>query len=162
MRANPLNRQVGITLVETIVSLVILSIAFVSIASVLTGSVSNSATPMVREQAVSLAESYLEMILLHPYLDPTEADSGTCEEGSLDTDRALYDDTNDFNCISDTNGARDQLGVLIPGLGGYNIDVNMLDTTLNGATAKEIDVVVTHDGLSSLTVLLRGYRVVAP
>ena len=153
--------QLGLTLVETMVSIVILSIAFVSVASLLTGSVVGSPTPMLREQAISLASSYLQTVLLHPYVDPTQADTGTCEEGD-DSFRALYDDVNDFDCISDTDGARDQLGALISGLGAYNIDVNTLSTTLNGATAREIDVVVTHDGLGGLTVTLRGYRVNAP
>ncbi len=159
--SNPIDHQSGITLVETLVSIVILSIAFVSVVSLLTGSVTNSATPMLREQAVSLAESYLETVLLHPYIDPNEADTGTCEEGD-DTFRAVYDDVNDFDCILDNDGARDQLGLVIAGLAGYNVDVETQTTTLNGATAQQIDVVVTHDGLTSLTVSLTGYRVDYP
>lgn len=153
--------QRGLMLVETLVSIVILSVAFSSIIALLTGSVTNSVTPMLREQAVSLAESYLETILLHPYVDPTEADTGTCEEGDASF-RGIYDDVNDFDCILDSDGARDHLGVLIAGLGGYNVDVDVQDYTLNGATAVQIDVVVTHDGLGDLTVVLTGYRVDSP
>ena len=161
MRTSRLLQQRGVTLVETLISIVILSVSFSAIASLLSGSVLNSANPMIREQAVSLAESYLEMVLLQAYTDPDGGDTGTCEEGN-DSNRALYDDVNDFDCILDDNGARDQVGTLIPGLGGYNIAIDLQAATLNGAAATRIDVTVTHDALTSLSILLTGYRINYP
>lgn len=157
----PRRYQRGATLVETVVALVIVAVAFAAMVSVLTGSLTASPTPALRQQAVSLAESYLELVLLQTYIDPNQPDTGTCEEGD-DTQRALYDDVNDFDCISDTDGARDLSGNLIAGLAAYNIDVNTTAVALNGAPATSIDVVVTHDALTDLTVRLTGYRVNAP
>ena len=153
-------KQRGVTLVETLISIIILSVSFAAIASVLTNSVVNSNTPVLREQATSLAEAYLEMVSLQAYSDPNQTDSGSCDTG--ETTRTLYDDVNDFDCILDNDGARDQLGALITGLGAYNIAVNTQATTLNGATATQIDVIVTHDAQPNLTVSLTGYRVNYP
>ena len=161
VRLNIMQKNLGVTLVETLIGIVILSISFTAVASLLTQSVATSASPVIREQAIAIAESHLEMVALHPFSDPNQADTNTCEEGN-DSNRALYDDVNDFRCLNDSDGARDAAGNLIPGLGAYNVDIDIPSVILNGAPALEITVNVTHDADSGVDITLIGYRVNYP
>ncbi len=148
-------RQQGLTLIELIVSIVILSVSLVAIIGVFNNSSATSAIPMARIQANFIANTYLEEIMLRAYIDPTTADINTCESGET---RALYNDVNDYNCVNDT-GAVDQNGNSIVGLEAYNIDVNVTLETLNGAPAQRVDVIVTRDNLDSIDIRLTAFRV---
>ncbi len=149
--------QQGLTLIELIISITILSISLTAIISVFANSSTNSATPMAREQALFIATAYMEEIMLQAYSDPS-SETGTCEEGA--GNRALFDDVNDYGCLNDTSGAIDQNGNLISGLGAYNVDVDVTVDTLNGAVAQRIDVTVTRDGLDSINNRLTAYRTI--
>ena len=61
----PMNKsqQRGFTLIELIVYIVVVTFALAGILSVMNVVVKNSADPMVRKQAIVLAESILEEIL---------------------------------------------------------------------------------------------------
>jgi len=147
--------QRGLTLIELTISITILAISLTAIISVFANSATNSSTPMAREQAIFIANAYMEEIMLQAYSDPS-SESGTCEEGA--GNRALFDDVNDYDCINDTNGAIDQNGNLISALAAYNVKVDVTSDTLNGAPAKRIDVTVTRDSLNSLNIKLTSFR----
>jgi len=151
----PTSHQQGLTLIELIISITILSISLTAIISVFANSATNNAAPMAREQANFIANAYMEEIMLQAYLDPS-TDTGTCEELS----RALYDDVNDYGCVNDTAGAVDQNGSLIAELAAYNVDVDVTPDNLYGAIAQRIDVVVTRDNLDSINMKLTAYRTI--
>jgi MSHA pilin protein MshD len=137
-------QQSGVTLIELILSILIISIALVGILSVINLTTGNSANPVVQHQAVAIAESYLEEILLQAY-------SG----GSTST-RADFDDVDDYNGLSDS-GVHDQLGHAVAGLSQYTVSVTVSANTLTGGvTAKQISVTVNGPGVSNLTLV--GYR----
>ncbi len=146
------HRQCGATLIELVISVVIIGIAVVGIMMVFTRNAAHSADPMIREQAVSIAEAYMEEAFLQPLGAPADV---TCEAGES---RASYDDVGDYACVNDTTGARDQAGALIGGLGGYNVAMSVTRVTLGGSPAKRIQVVVTHDGVNGLRIPLTAYR----
>ncbi|MCF7970835.1 MAG: prepilin-type N-terminal cleavage/methylation domain-containing protein [Methylococcaceae bacterium] len=60
-------RQSGITLIELIISMVIISISLTGIFTVMNLTVSHSADPVIYHQAISIAEACIEEILLEPY-----------------------------------------------------------------------------------------------
>jgi MSHA pilin protein MshD len=138
-------RQTGVTLVELILSMVIISIALVGILSVINLSASHSADPLVQQQAIAIAESYLEEILLQSY------------SGGSSTSRADYDDVDDYNGLSD-NGAHDQQGNAIAGLSQYTVTAAVSAATAlpDGVTAKQVSVTVSGPGVSGLTLV--GYK----
>ncbi len=148
-------KQSGITIIEIVISISILAIALTSLVSLFTSNSIRSAVPLVREQAVHIASAYMDMTLLHNYSDPF-LELGTCEEGA--GNRHNFDDVNDFNCINDTDGARDHLGNLIEGLEAFNVDINVTSTTLNGAPARRIEVLVTRDLFDTFNTSLVAYR----
>ncbi len=148
-------QQRGLTLIELIISISIMAISITAIISLFANNALNSSTPMVRQQAIFIANAYLEEIMLQAYNDPS-SETGSCEESS----RSLYDDVTDYDCVNDTNGAVDQNGNPIAGLGAYNVNVDVTTSNLNGALAQRIDVTVTHDSLDSINVKLTAFRTV--
>ncbi|MDP2823610.1 MAG: type II secretion system protein [Sulfuritalea sp.] len=60
-------RQRGLTLVELIVFIVIVSVALVGVLSVLNLTVKSSADPMIRKQLLAVAEAILEEVQLQPF-----------------------------------------------------------------------------------------------
>lgn len=137
----------GVTLVELIISMLIISIALAGVLSVMNFTTGRSADPMLQHQAIAIAEAYMEEILLQGYENP---DGGY--EGS---DRDKFDDVDDYNGLHDES-ATDQDGNAIDSLGNYVIDVTVEPKTLNGVNAKEITVTVSHDAMGEIDLI--GYR----
>ena len=148
--------QYGFTLIEMIMSMVIISVALTGILSVMNMSVSHSADPMIQNQAIAIAESYLEEIMLMDYCDDP-ADTVNCplasgsESGET---RATFDDVDDYNGLSDS-GAKDQTGTAISGLSEYTVTVSVSAVTLTGVAAKEVAVTVNHSSLGNVDIV--GY-----
>lgn len=143
-----ISRHSGFTLLEIVVTLVVISIAATALMSVFSSTVRTSADPMIQQQAVSIAEAYMEEILLKDFAP-----------GPGGATRATFDDILDYNGLTD-NGARDQNNNLIAGLGAYTIAVAVTGVPLNGIAATDslrIDITVSHAVIGILQ--LSSYRV---
>ena len=140
--------QSGVTLVELILSMVIISIALTGVLTVMNQTIRHSADPMIQHQAVAIAESYLEEILVQAYDNPTGGYSGA--------NRSQFDDVDDYNGLSDT-GVKDHLGNTVAILANYNVSVSVSSPiTLAGSVlAKKVTVSVSGVGTS---LNLVGYR----
>ena len=144
--------QQGVTLIELVISIVIISIVVAGIISVLTVTTKTSADPMVRAQALAIAQSYLEEIMMQPY-----ATDGTT------SGRANYNEVDDYNAITAGSAIEDQFGNTITSLSAYDAEVNVALCTaacgsaLNNAAAKKITVTIRHSGLG-IAVPLTAYR----
>jgi len=139
--------QRGATIIELVITIVIISIALVGILGVVNLSVKHSADPVVRQQAIAIAESYLEEILLLPVIDPDGSNIGET--------RATFDNVEDYDGLSDT-GAKDQNGNAISGLENYTISISVSDQNLSAVTMKQATVSVIRPGTD--TISLNGYR----
>jgi len=140
-------RHSGFTLLEIIVTLVVISIAATTLMSVFSSTVRTSADPMIQQQAVSIAEAYMEEILLKDF---------AVGPGST---RATFDDVLDYDGLLNA-GARDQNNNLIAGLGAYTVSVSVAGNSLNGiavADSMRIDITVAHTAMAG-NLLLSGYR----
>jgi len=152
MRQIPLlDNQQGVTLVELIVSIVIISVALSGVLLVMNYTTSHSADPMIEYQAVAIGEAYLEEILLQSYNDP----GGDAEAGRSD-----FDDVGDYNNLTDV-GARDQNGQAIVGLESYTVSVAVADLPAFGPAgqtvpARRVTVTVQHN--SGVNLSLTGVR----
>jgi len=145
------HRELGVTLVELLVSIVVVSIAASAVLGVLSMNTARSADPMIRHQAAAIAESYIEEILLKPLSDPDGVDG----EGA----RADFDDLDDYDGLSDA-GAHDQFGVPLPSLGDYSVAVSVTPSSalpaVPVADVLRVDVVVTHS--TAVNFALSSYR----
>lgn len=160
LRTRPVDCS-AFTLLEVLVTIVVLSIAATSIMGVFINVGKSSADPMIQQQALSIAEAYMEEILTKQFCeDPPLCAS---ETGTEEANRTLYDDIQDYNGLSDS-GARDQAnpGAVISGLGAYNIAVTVGGRELTGSetittgNSMRIDVTVSHPATGSIT--LSGFR----
>lgn len=148
-------RCAGATLVELVVSIVVISIGLAGVLLVMNRNVSSSGDPMVQHQAIAIAEAYLEEILAKEFTDPDGGETGGPEAGET---RATYDDVNDYNGLVDT-GARDQNNNAIAGLGGYTVSVSVVNQAWNGIpVADALLATVTVTGPGGVSITLSGYR----
>ena len=148
----------GFTLIEMIIAIVVLSSALSAILFAVVQNVSNSSDPMIKQQAIAIAQAYMEEVMLKPYNDPDGGETGSCEEGAAS--RVQFDDVADYDCINDTAGAIDQFGNALAGLGAYNVVVNVGVANIGApaVTTRRIDVTVTHDVDTSIAMIITGYR----
>ena len=147
--------QTGATLIELIISIVIISITVTAVMMVITRVGTSSADPMIRTQATAIAQAYMDEILVQPLNDPDGGETGAAEAGET---RATFDDVSDYHGLADASGARDQTGAAIPGLDAYNVDVTVTAATLAGQPAKRITVNVGFDGDTSYRLPLTAFR----
>ena len=140
--------QTGATLVELIVSIVVISVGLAGILIVMDRNARNSADPLLQYQAIAIAEAYLEEALLKEFSDP---------DGLGGETRATFDDVNDYN-FTDV-GARDQNGQAIGGLEQYTVTIAVTAEAFNGiaaADSRRVQVTVTPPFGGA--VVMGGYR----
>lgn len=142
-------RQQGFTLIELIIFIVVVGIGVAGILSVYTTTVRNSADPLVRKQAMAIAESLMEEITAKEFANPTGGYTG----GS----RALWDDVDDFNGYTST-GITDVLGTAVAGLTGYNVSPAVAVTTVTVGSASLKRIVVSVTDTQGQVISLTGYR----
>lgn len=158
----------GFTLIEILVTIVVIGIAAVAVMGVFTSTVSNSAAPLIQQQAISIAEAYIEEIQLKqfchdappPMTAPTQpppgcpSETGGAEAGET---RDTYNDVQDYSDASVDGVVRDQNGTAIAGLGDYSVTVDVTTAALDSiADALRIDVSVNHPAIEP--IMLSTFR----
>jgi MSHA pilin protein MshD len=143
MNKRSLRQHRGFTLIEVIIFIVVVGAGMAGILAVSTTALKDSAEPMVRKQAMALADSILEEILQKEYGDPDGV--------SGETTRATMDDVADYNGKDKTLFAADWP----PSLGSYNVAITVTAMTLGGVPAQRVVVTVTG---GNNTIAMTGYR----
>ena len=133
----------GFSLIELIVFIVVVGAGMAGILSVMNTVVKSSADPVVRKQAIALADSTMEEVMQKAYTDP---DGTQGNEATRDT----MDDVDDYN------GKTEAIFGLPASLAGYAITISVAaDNVTLGVAAKKILVTVSR-GTESVT--LASYR----
>jgi MSHA pilin protein MshD len=169
--------QAGLSLVELIIFIIIVSVGLAGILSVFNLTSQKSADPQIRRQMLAVAEALLEEVELKPltYCDPDDPNAATAtssagctggtgganDESKLPLGPEIGETRPTFDNVSDYNGlnlspASDINGTTIA---GYSATVSVTQQQLEGsiplADSLRITVTVTH-GSDSLA--LSGYR----
>jgi MSHA pilin protein MshD len=78
-------RQRGFTLIELIMFIVIVGVALAGVLTVFNVTTKSSADPMVRKQALAIAEALLEEVMLQPFTwcDPSDATAATATSATI-------------------------------------------------------------------------------
>lgn len=138
----------GFTLIELVIAIVIISISVTGLMLAYATTVRGSADPMIVQQAVAIAEAYLEEIQGKSF-----ANLGS------PAGRANYEDIDDYNGLNDA-GAVDAMGVPVSGLEGYQVRVTIdsasNDLGLGAGNERRISVRVTFGDMVDYTLV--GYR----
>lgn len=177
-------RQIGITLIELVIFMVIVGIAVAGILSSINFNIFHSADPVVKKQALAIAEALLEEIELMPFTicDPDDpnvttatvaADCTGGASGANDESRTplgpeagetryavpFFDNVSDYNGFSMASGAIMNITDTNLGLNGYTAAVTVVNKAINGiAAADSLSITVTVTGPLNTTVVLEGYR----
>ena len=141
----------GATLVELVMTIVIISIAVAGVVGAFALISGRSADPLNETRAVALAQLYVDEILAKKYDEQTPQGgvpryTGTCNIGPDGTEvRGSFDDVDDYDGVSDTPPASASGG--ITGYRGFSVDVSVAcaggDVGLPSSEAKRIDVVIS-------------------
>jgi MSHA pilin protein MshD len=178
------SRQSGVSLVELIMFIVIVSIALANVIGVLNLNTSHSADPMVNKQAIAIAESLLEEIEQKPFTfcDPDDANASTAQNSivgdplgcaTLSEDTAIGPEAGEttrpqFDNVSDYNGfvmnpMTDISGTGILTLAGYSASVVVTQAALCAgaicaAATESLRISVTVNGPGGYSITMDGYR----
>ena len=139
----------GLTLVELVIAIVIISIAVTGVLLAFTQMVARSADPMIDVQASAIAEAYMDEILARPVC-------GGPAGGTRDN----------FACVENYYGLsqapRNQLNHVIPELAAYTVAVAVAAGSggsmgiAGAANIAPVQVTVSHT--SGRSLVLRGHR----
>lgn len=157
------NDQRGVTLIELVMTMLVISIAVAGVLGVLQQATARSADPAILAQAQAIAEAYLDEILQRDFADPDGVEAGET--------RATYDDVDDYHALAANgcatvsaacpvagNCACDQFGAPVDALSGFTVAVSVTAATLAGAPSRRVDVSVGHTRFPNLALSLAGYR----
>jgi len=138
------HRERGVTLVELVVSIVVIAVAGAALMGTLAYLTGTGNTSILQAQAQSIANAYLNEIL-----------AGNFAPDGVEGSRNQYDDVRDYDNL-DHAAARD---VLDNPAGNFRVRVAVGPGALNGlpaAAVRRIDVTVSYGNGS--TVVASGYR----
>lgn len=151
--------QHGITLVELILFIIIISVALTGLLLVMNVNTRSSVDPLLRKQSLAIAESMLEEIQLQDFTNPVGGFTGTAIQGN----RSRFDDIFDYNGFITTGiYPADGSATGVPGLANYNLGVAVVNPssawgTIPASNVAQITVTVTDPGGYALEAT--GYRV---
>lgn len=156
-------RHSGFTLIEVIIFIVVVGAAMAGILSVMNTVVKSSADPLVRKQALAIADTILEEVLQKEYCDPDTVNMSTqpptCGVQTVEATRADKDDVSDYDTQTQTLFNSASPGGWPTALDGYSVTIAVVnDTTVIGSAtlpAKRITVTVSR---ANESVALVGYR----
>lgn len=168
-------RQRGVTLVELIVAIVIISVGIAGILSTFNIAVSGSASPLIAKQALAIAEALMEEVQLAPFTfcDPDDPLAETATPATVCAipeamgpeggDVRPFDNVNDYNgfALPVPPGITDVAGVAVPFLDNYAATVAVSAVALNGITLASGDalrITVSVTAPTGEVFTLDGYR----
>ena len=177
--SSPAARQHGLSLVELVIFMVVVGAALAGVLRVFVQATASSADPLLRRQALAIAESLLEEVQLMPFTvcDPDDANVETAASSSSSSGCAAqaealgpeggetrfttpqFDNVNDYHGYSMT-GVVDITNTAVTGLSGYSASVTVAPAALGsigaGGEVLRISVSVTAPG--GISIVLDGYR----
>lgn len=157
-------KQRGISLVELIIFIVIISVALVGILSVMNITTAHSADPLIHKQALVVAESLLEEIELQDFIDQNDGVTTVCPAASAvtaATRATVYHIVSCYNGFTMNAGIFDMTGLAVVGLGNYSANVTVVPTAAvwNGIPAgSAVLITVTVTDPQTNTISIDGYR----
>ena len=159
--------QRGLTLIELVIYIVVVLVGLAGVLTVLDTTVRGSADPVVRKQALALAEAMLEEVLAKEYqndaggnnaatpaLGCTPVTVPSCRQNTP-ADRGNYNDVDDYNGWNQAGNVQ-AVGAAPAVLANYNVTVAVgAPAAVNGVVLKTVTVTVTN---GPAAVTLQGWR----
>jgi len=166
---SPQSSESGVSLIELIMFIVIISVAVTGVLLVMNRVTGHSADSLIRKQALAIAESLLEEVELMPftYCDPNDANAANATAataaqcpaasgvggvetigpetlGGTETRYAApyFDNVNDYHGFAmnvGNGGIKDITNLAIAALSGYSASVSAVPQTLSGIAGTDVN-----------------------
>ena len=153
----PRRSCLGFSLIEVVVSIVVLSGGLSLILLPMITATRGSADPIADKQSLAVAESLMDEILAKDFASPGGGFTGAATQAN----RPLFDDVSDYDGYSIT-GVQTVDGVSVSGLSGYSVSVTVTvagSPTIGIATAADVKIIaVSVSGPGGQSASLTGYR----
>ena len=150
-------RQHGISLVELIMFIVIVSVSLAGVLLVMNVTSKSSADPLVHKQALAAAQSLLEEIELQDFISAAGATAAVTQANRA----SQYHIVSDYQGFA-TTGIYTVDGVApIAGLGNYNVNVSVANAALGSITSgsgNAVLITVTVTDPQGNQIAIDGYR----
>jgi MSHA pilin protein MshD len=154
--------QKGISLIELIIFIVIISVALTGILLVMNQVTAHSADPLVRKQAIAAAESLLEEIELQDFIDVNDGVTTVCPPASMvtaATRATVYHIVDCYRGFSMTGTGITDLNNVAVGLANYNANVAIASEVLGSVAAgSAVRITVTVTDPQGNALAIDGYR----
>ena len=153
----------GATLVELVITIVIISVAIAGVVGSFSLIAGRSADPLNQTRAVTLAQLYMDEILARKYDDQTPQGgvprySGACTIGGEGESRSTFDDVDDYHNLS--GPPTTATGASLSGYAGFTVSVTVAcagaDVGLPASEAKRIELAIVAPGNQSF--VFSAYR----
>lgn len=171
------DRARGLSLVELIIFIVVIGAALAGVLRVFTQATAASADPLLRRQALAIAESLLDEVELMPFTfcdaDDANLETATGSAGCASLPDTLgpesgegrfatpqFDHVDDYHGYA-MSGIVDVTGSAVTGLSAYSASVSVAPAALGSITVGSGDalrITVTVTGPGNTSVSLDGYR----
>ncbi|SFR85053.1 MSHA pilin protein MshD [Marinobacter daqiaonensis] len=164
MRRPDVASQQGATLVELVITIVIISVAIAGVVGAFALISGRSADPLNQTRAVALSQLYMDEILSRRYDESTPPggvpkQSG-CSITTEESQREDYDDVDDYNAIDSAAPANADGDSLGPAYSSFVVSVTVTcagsELGLPNEEAKRIDITIVDP--SSQDYLFTAYR----
>ncbi len=166
----------GAALIEVVMFIIVVGVAVGGVMMMFANTTRASADPLIRKQALAIAESLLEEVRLMPFTfcDPDDpavstagapAACGTPEVVGPEAGETRYaaltpfDNVNDYNGFAMAGGILDITETAIAGLGAYSATIGVGGIIFGGIPVADAQLItVTVTGPNTITVVLNGIR----
>ena len=158
-------KQRGVSLIELIIFILIISAALMGILSVMNVTTKYSSDPLIHKQAIAIAESLLEEIELQDFIDQNDGVSTTCPPASAVTPTTRSSIYHIIDCYRNypnggpTTGIYGMDGSPIPNLTNYSESVSIAPVALGNVLAgSSVLITVTVTDPQNNQISINGYR----
>lgn len=161
--------QLGVTLVELIITIVVLGIALSTLVSALSDGVSQSSAPLWEAKTLELQQAYLDEILAMQFDDAGTAGGGEVSLASapcvLSTEgqsRSQFDDVDDYHNLTDKPPVLIEAGIDMSQYAQYSVSVQVacagseLGLSENRLAKRILVTVVAPGGQSRNVTVYKG------
>ena len=152
-------KQCGVSLIELIMFIVIVSVALTGILAVMNVTTRGSADPLVRKQALAVAESLLEEVELQDF-NSASGVTNAVTQANRSTEYHIVNDYNGFNMPAPPGiYALNDSVTPIAGLTGYSASVTVgAPVTIGAPAAIAVLITVTVTDPQTNQIQISGYR----
>jgi MSHA pilin protein MshD len=159
-------RQDGVTLIELIITIVVLGIALSALVSALSTGIANSSLPLLESKALELGQAYLDEIQAMRFDENSDIGGGQLAAAAIACNaanfsdgetRALYDDVDDYHNLNDAPPILIDSTINMSKYAGYGVTAQVVcaGTELglaNNNLAKRITLTITLPNNSSRSI----------